>query len=169
MRKSQVQSQVFVYILGVIVMSLILLYGYRAVKGMMNRGEQTSLIKFKSDVKSTITTVSQDYGSVKVAEFEIPPNFRAVCFVNLNYNPTHLLSPAKINQDKFPYISDRVYDIIHHNSQKQNMFLMPQGTESDYVGNITVEAQGFQCFNVSQGKLKLKIEGFGNRARLSEP
>ncbi|MFH1398730.1 MAG: hypothetical protein ABIG95_01305 [Candidatus Woesearchaeota archaeon] len=165
--KSQIQSQIFVYILGAIIMSLVLLFGYRSIRGMIGRGEQTSLLKFKSELKSTIATVSQDYGSIKLAEFEIPSGYRAVCFVNLTYDRNHLLD--KIDGNHYPYIRDVVMDILDNsNAHKQNVFLMPPGTESDYVGNISVNT-GFHCFNASQKKIKIKIEGFGNRAILSEP
>lgn len=160
MRKSQIQAQVFVYILALLIMSFVLIYGYRAIKDMKERGELAELINFKGDLKRSISSISQDYGSIKLEDYSVPSGFEKVCFVDLS-------QPNSVAPE-YPLIHDYVESIQTNNAEPKNVFLWPPGTESDYVGNITVQGN-FHCFDSTGGIIKVKLEGFGNRALISAP
>ncbi|OGM01323.1 hypothetical protein A3K72_03025 [Candidatus Woesearchaeota archaeon RBG_13_36_6] len=163
MRRSQIHAQVLVYILAMIIMALILAYGYNAIKDILNKGEFTSLVKFKTELKTSITSISHDYGSVKNEEFIVPTGFQEVCFVDLS-KITAVLAGREI--DSYPIVKNYINSIEGENAEPKNVFLIPPGTESDYVGNISVDG-GFLCFDASQGRIRVRLEGLGNRAKIS--
>lgn len=159
MRKSQIQGQVFVYILALLVMSFVLIYGYRAVTSMESKGNLAALVSFKIEIKRAVSSIRPNYGSVKIEEFVVPSEYREVCFIDLD-------SPNSVQVDKYPIMHNYVDSIINNNAELKNVFLLPPGTESDYVGNITVE-NDFLCFSVISSRIKVKFEGLGNLARVS--
>lgn len=166
MRKSQIHAQAFVYILAIIIMAMILAYGYKAVKDIIDKGEFTSLVNFKTELKTSVNSITHDYGSVKNEGFIVPTGFNKVCFVDVDRSQidTALAQPELSD---YPIVKNYVQSIKDENAEPKNVFLIPPGTESDYVGNITID-NGFLCFDVSQGRIRIRLEGLGNRARISE-
>ena len=151
--KAQMVGQIFVYILAVILVAFILIYGYNAVQTFKTRAEQVSYIKFKTDMESTIKSISSDYGSIKKAEFLVPSGYREVCFIDLD-NP--IVPPGH------PIIKDSVESGV-----KENIFLVREAAEeSFYVGKI--EVAGNSCIEVKAGKIKVQLEGKGDHAIISE-
>ena len=159
MKKAQIQSQVFVYILALLIMTFILIYGYNSLTSIKDKGDLASTINFKSDIKMAISSISSDYGSIKVEEISVPTGYREVCFVDLSTNAV----PAF--PEEYGLIQNYVDDVINNNAEPRNVFLYPEGIESVYVGEIEVE-DDFLCVDVSYGKIKIKLEGFGNRAKV---
>lgn len=156
MRKAQIQSQIFVYVLALIIMSFVLIYGYKSLTSIKDKGDLASTINFKTDIKSAVSSISSDYGSIRVEEISVPPGFREVCFVDLSTNEV---------PDEYSLIKNYVDDVINNNAEPRNVFLYPEGIESVYVGEIEVEDE-FLCVDVSYGKISVKLEGLGNRARI---
>lgn len=156
MKRAQIQSQVFVYILALLIMSFILIYGYNSLTRIRETGDLALTINFKSDIKRAISSISSDYGSIKVEEISVPTGYREVCFVNLSNNAV---------PDDYGIIQNYVEDVITNNAEPRNVFLYPEGIESVYVGEIEVE-DDFLCVDVSYGKIKIKLEGLGNRAKV---
>jgi hypothetical protein len=158
-KRAQVQSQIFIYMLAIIITALILIYGYNSFKKIKEQGEVTELINFQTNIKRSVDTLSYDYGSVKTKEFNVPGNFRKVCFVSLN--PLPPLSAL----NKYPLIKDSVASNV-----QKNVFLWPPGTESFYGGNISIDPadNGYFCANVSYGRISLRLEGLGNAVKISK-
>ena len=151
--KAQMVGQIFIYILAVILVAFILIYGYNAVQTFKTRAEQVSYIKFKTDVESAIKSISSDYGSIKKAEFLVPSGYREVCFIDLD----HPVVPSG-----HPIIKDSVESGV-----KENLFLVREiEEESFYVGKI--EVAGNSCIEVKAGKIKVQLEGKGDHAIISE-
>ena len=105
MRKSQIHAQAFVYILAIIIMAMILAYGYKAVRDIVSKGEFASLVNFKTELKTSISSISYDYGSVKNEEFNVPTGFKEVCFVDLSKLNTTLAQPGL---GKYPIVKNYV-------------------------------------------------------------
>ena len=161
MKRAQIQGQVFVYILALLVMSFVLIYGYKAIKGMEEKGSLAALVSFKTDLKRSVSAIRPNYGSVKIEEFTVPSEYRKVCFIDLDKGNTVPVS-------EYPIVHNYVDSVIKNNAELKNVFLIPPGTESEYVGNITVEGN-FLCFSATSNKIKVKLEGLGRLTRISSP
>ena len=160
MKKSQVQSQIFVYILSIIIVALILLYGYKAISHFTGRTEQISYVKFKTDLESHVRIISTDYGSVSQKEFGVGSNYKEVCFID---------SDAELDNGKLDELHPIIKQYIEGGSDK-NVFLIGPGDsvkESFDVGTIDVGVDEFSCIPVTRGKVKIQFEGLGNRTRIT--
>lgn len=156
--KSQIHAQIFVYIIAIILFSFILVYGYNAIRGFKERSEQIVYIKFKTDLTSTISRISSDYGTLKREEFFIGGEYKKVCFVQ-SYNP-----PVNLTEKVTDLI---VRDSVRDNIGK-NVFLFAGSLgESFDVGKINV-SNGYLCIPVINGKAKIQFEGKGNHALISK-
>ncbi|MFH1849442.1 MAG: hypothetical protein ABH879_04620 [archaeon] len=163
MRRSQVQ-QVFIYILGMIIVSFILLYGYKSVKVFKERSDTTMLIKFRSGTVSMIKQISSDHGTVRQKILDIPPGFKEICFVDSGFDPG--LPPDGFGRDH-PIILNLLNDGV-----KANIFLVDEvAKEYIYAGDddksyVKTDPSPFLC--LSGEKVRLRIEGKGDHAVISQ-
>ncbi len=154
MRRAQA-SQVFIWALAAILMTLLLLFGYRAINSLTERGEQVNCLEFQNNLRSTIESTT-DYGAERRATFRPPAGYKKVCFIK-TYGG---LPPSTIIDD--PIIKDNVESQI----KDANVFLVKEIAEDSFsVGDIDVEG-GYLCVSVTRGEIKLRIEGFGRYAKI---
>ena len=147
--------------MAIIILSLILLFGYKSVKDLITKSDQIDYIHFKTKLESTIKRV--DYGDRLIEEFSVPKAYKEICFIDLIKDPA-----------PFPFKTD--YPIIHDswdNDVKTNVFLVAskEDTESFYVEKIIVNNAGddYLCFSATRGKIKASFEGIGRDIQVSEP
>lgn len=165
MKKSQMYGQIFIYILTIIIIGLIAIYGYRAIMGFSKRAEQITFLKFKTDLETSIDMIRTDYGSVKKAELDVPGKYREICFVDLDDANRGGIS---ISED-YPIMKNSVEGGV-----KKNVFLIVDiAKDSFYVGKIYVldsagELVDYHCYPVVNSKIKLRLEGFGDKTLISE-
>lgn len=184
MRRSQIQSQVLVYVLAVITMGMILLFGFQVIMGMKERAEMTKLIQFRSTIKTDIISIGMDYGTSKQKSYAPPANYRQICFVNLEYaelgkNEVNLRFQEKseetqdlLGRNAYGILSDAIRDMVSENAARKNLFLCPPCTMQEYVGNITLTDKdgadtAFMCFPVANGKVTFRVTGLGDEAQIS--
>src|SRR3989344_4867721 len=131
--KSQIYGQIFIYILTILLVSFILIYGYNAVQNFKSRAEQVSCLKFKEDLKSSVASILSDFGSVKRKDLRLCGNYKEVCFVETFENfDRNSSSDGKTIPDIDPIIKDDVTS-----ETGKNTFLIDNvAKESFYIGNI---------------------------------
>src|SRR3989344_76448 len=145
--KSQIYGQVFIYILTILLVSFILVYGYNAVKNFKSRAEQVSCLKFKEDLKNSVDSILSDFGSVKRKDLRVCSNYREVCFVETyDYNSDEDLTYSGID----PIIEDN----IRSNTGKNAFLVDNVAKESFYIGNISVEPDVF-CVSSKNSQISL--------------
>jgi hypothetical protein len=180
MKKAQMPSQIFIYILAVVLVTFILVYGYKAVVVFKGKSEQISYINFRTTLESGVKKISTDYDSVLVYNdknpLKIDPKYKQVCFVK-NYDSTNPKNyiPMEVDTNILRYqgIVDSTRD-----GAKENVFLLSRSVEeSFYVGKIDVEpnivegqsiVEHLLCVNMTKGKVKIKLTGMGDHALISE-
>jgi len=149
--KAQTQ-QVFVYILTVVIVGLIFVFGFRAVNYFLDKGDQVSYIKFKTDIEDKVRILGPKYGTIDRAEFFIGGDFTEICFVD----------------DSPIYSTHNIMNTLVNSGIEENMFLFAgESPEKEYIGRIEVSGDYF-CTNIIQGKLRLQFEGKGNRTLITE-
>lgn len=164
--RAQVQSQIFIYIIAIVVVGLILLFGYNAVRDFGERAGQVALIQFEQDMTSTFHTISTSYGKVEIKKVEVPGGFDTVCFVDLDL----VLSSTKLAYDgvDYPIITESV-----QSDTKKNLFLVGGlDIESYYLGDIRIQANNvlssFICFKGIQGRIEIKLFGRGDHVLVTD-
>src|SRR3989344_7562523 len=81
MKKSQLYGQVFTYVLTIVLVSFILVYGYNTIQNFRQRAEQVACLKFQNDLKNSVETIISDFGSVKRKDLQLCSGYNQVCFV----------------------------------------------------------------------------------------
>ncbi len=154
MKKAQIQSQVLVYVLALLIVGLVLIYGYQSIQKMKANAQIAEFIKFQDTVKKSVNSLKYDYGSVKKRTFYVPGDYREVCF-----GVPGQTYPSTVN--KYPIIKDSLVS-----EAGRNVFLYPDGIESFNVTDIVVQ-DNFKCYNVVGGKITVTLEGMGSRVKVS--
>ena len=156
MKKSQLYSQIFIYVLAIFLTTLILVYGYNAVDSFRKRTDQLSCLKFQNDLRNAIQSIYSDYGSVKKKDLQLCGTYTRVCFVESITQPS---IPANID----PILKDNILS----NTGKNVFFLEKTAKESFYGGKISVDPD-ILCIKASNNRISLRLEGRGDYALLSE-
>lgn len=106
MKRGQLLSQPFFYIFAIIVIGLILIFGFKYIGKILKTGCEVEVLDFVSDVQANVNElVALSYGSsfecsiVRASgqsdsrcEFVLPDNVRGICFVDTtkDYNPNDI-------------------------------------------------------------------------------
>ena len=160
-KKYQISTQIFIYVIAIIMFSFILLYGYNAIRGFKERSEEITYIKFKTNLISTVKRISPDYGTLKREEFFIGGEYSKVCFVQSYKQEEN--RPAIITR-----ISDNVVKDSVESRDTSNAFLFKDNSlePSLEIGKINVSG-GYLCIPVINGKVRIEFEGKGDNTLIS--
>lgn len=160
-KKAQVSSQIFVYILAIIVIGLIVLVGYKAIGTILKFTTQASLDDFVSDFTSEVKTISRSHGKVKRYEFTLQDKYDTICFMD-SMNDDDEYDEIILPDDTSEFIKNIVIENV-----PTNVFLLKKGVptgESFYVKDLNV-ATDYTCI-VNEGLLEVWFEGTGKKACL---
>lgn len=160
MGRGQGTSQVIVFILALLIGSLVLIFGYTSLQKILGAAKETEMVKFQTDLESSLKGLS--YGSTRRKALAVPGNYLAICFADLHYLRGKGESEFTIDPD-YAIVKDSIFSNV-----ESDVFLMPDGTISFYVGDLQIEG-GFACFNLSAGRAEVGFEGLGNRTRVFPP
>ena len=155
-RKSQMIGQVFIFILAGFVFVLILGYGYRAITGFLERGEEVQLIDFRNELESAVGTIKRDYGSVQRVDVHVPPKTDKVFFLTARATDVSPNWEAGF-KDKYPLFYNAWY------AGNENVFLIPRQQTPFLITDMLVDT-GFVCVPAVHGRVSLRIEGTGSKA-----
>ena len=159
MKKGQGVSQNFVYIIAIVVVGVILIFGYKVISDVTKNTGKAGLVRFQSSLESSISSISNQYGTVKTKEFPIS-GYKKVCFMD-NYNFGYL--PVEL--DNYPLIKDTIED----GQPTLNVFMVDLNNQMEQGFNIGVTevAGDFKCIDIKDNILKVVFEGKGNRVLIS--
>jgi hypothetical protein len=160
-KRAQLIGQVFIFIIAGIVFVLILAYGYKAIMSFLQTGEQVQLTDFRNQFESSITTIKRDYGSVQRIDLRVPTKTEEICFVTANADD--LRSTAW--QESFKQNRTLMYNAWL--TSGYNIFLVPTQTTSITIPDILIDPEGYLCMPVAGGMISLRVEGMGNKAKIS--
>lgn len=180
-KKAQQPGQIFVYILAIIVVGGIVLYGYNAIKDFSDRGEQVAFVAFKTEFENTVKTMVSDYGTIKRPDMAVSGKYKRVCVVDFSkpYSPGSVGTLCAFGDPESEplvckawergsqqYIQNPGKDI-----QLQNIFLTPDGSDSFNVDHITTgqDDAGMICAKVKNGKAHFQFKSLGDSVEITVP
>ena len=167
MRKAQIAGQIFIYIIAIVVVGLIIAYGYSAIKGFTEKGEEVEYITLRTNIENSVKSIASDYGSVKRPDISIPGKYEMVCFVDKARKEAADTTAICTQQPGL----EKIYQPIVCSGWKtgrDNVFLVPDGSESFDVGTIVMETGSFLCLDVVNNKIKLQLTGLGDKVGVSQ-
>ena len=158
---AQIQTQVFVYVIGLIIMGIILLYGYQSISAMREKGDQIDLLTFKTDMEQEVSKMSSDYGSARIITLKTPSGFLEVCFVDLEKNPHQDL----IHTHPLVYESwtDKTANVFLIKDLAEEFQLIEENSEP----LIQIGLPGYVCTKIKHNRVNVRLEGIGGKVMLS--
>jgi len=157
MKKAQLISQVFVYIIAGLIFSLVLFFGYRAIYNIGEKQEKVLLYRFIQEFRATVDDLRLRYGSVDIIDFTFPKSFNEFCLVT-DKNLVNTLSQLEKNR---PGLNSA------WETGQYNVFSLPSSDVRIIIKGIEIESiNGYCCFDV-KGKISLRFEGKGKTVKLS--
>lgn len=189
-------GQLFTFLVLIVTFAVIMLFGYTAIGGFLKTGEQVEFVQFKSDVEAAFQRLTTEYGSVRIKEFHLPPQYRQICFVDMEMGEEGFTDAGtdgdldeEISQlrSKDP-IAASVYEHTsaldahkRYESVDENVFLTPPALVQIKVARIKIKdresastttevvKRAFQCFPIDRGSFKVQLEGKGSYTLVSDP
>jgi len=175
--KGEIAGQVFIYILSLIVVAVVLIYGYSAIQDFRTKAEEVNLINFKNEIEKVVVK-STRYGDIKPAEFSLSGKYQKTCFVDSfsalsqsQKDNTCICTPGCSNSN--PIICD-----AWKTTNSTNVYSVPLADIAINIGPITVDGDGdgaedipgscggskcyYLCIENAHGKIKLILYGKGN-------
>ena len=149
--KGQVASQIFVYILVLVVVGIVAIIGTMGVNKMLKNQCLADIANFRGDLATSVYD-ARDLGEAKIFSHKMPCSYNFICF----FDPVPGTGSPKY-QSSF----------IKEYSDSNNVFLVkaPQPIKSDMVEPFNISkislTSKYKCFNATSGRLKLLLEGNG--------
>ena len=185
-KKAMGVGQVFIFIVAAITFALIAIFGFKAIKAVMDSGEQVQFVQFKNELESSIKRIYTEYGSVRKETFNPGAEFTRICFVDLSrdYNDA-LCAQNQIACDLWKTAQDEAIEQNQERNQgtkpvepydlvDQNVFLTPQVSIPIKVHHIELFADaqqtqrvGYLCRELSRGSFTVILEGKGDHTAIS--
>lgn len=165
-------GQVFVFIVAAITFAFIMIFGYRAITGFLQSGEDVAFVQFKTSLESSVKRLYTEFGSVRVETFTLPAIYRQICFVDLD------AESADKGLCDFDLVACTVWESVQnipagttkYNAADENVFLTPPAPAKIKVGRIQIDSEdgkNYLCFPIKQGSFTAVLEGKGDRTGLS--
>ena len=166
-------GQVFVFIVAAITFAFIMIFGYRAITGFLQSGEEVAFVQFKTDLESSIKKLFTEFGSVRAETFNLPSKYSQICFVDMD-------KPADNHLCEFYQVACTVWkNAKDYNSVDENVFLKPSAPVKIKVHKISINPgdnfgsdpgkKNFLCLPIRQGSFSVVLEGKGDRTEISPP
>lgn len=168
-------NEMFTYVLGIIIIGLILLFGIKYIVKLQQDIKTIDLVKFKTQVETVAGSYAYQYGSWVEQEFSVPNEVKYVCFFDLEKSggsgSSKICGGSGSPQDpndiqKQPLLCD---GWSAGKDSTQNVMTVPFVTETPiHIGKIEVDNTiGYKCFKVTAGKFIATITGLGDGVKIS--
>ena len=154
MKKSQIYNQIFIYILTIVIVGLILAFGYKSITNIQSKGCDICIVKLRNNLGNDVEGIISDFGSVQRKDIQMCCNFNQLCLVeSVDAFPV----PANAN----PIIKDSI-----KSNTGMNAFLLDEKSVQPFnIGRISTDPD-VMC--IKGTSISLKLEGKGNYVKISK-
>jgi len=160
-KKGQIVGQIFIYIMVVIVVGVIMLFGYNGIQNILEKKCQVEQLQFKTDIENMIGKYN-GFGSVEIKTITTPCDYDEVCFVSVDADNTGLSSTFDC--------SNKIIENAYDENVKQNIFVVSKGRTFPigYSNLLTTnKTQECTCVKQKNGNFYLTFIGQGSRTNVT--
>jgi len=159
-KAAELPATLFFYVLGIIIVAVVLLVGYRffiSVKGTIDSAE---LLSFKKQMLQDFSSVRSDFGTTKKLSYALPDSY-SLCFTD-NSKRDKILASKEIKN--YPLM----HDAIRSNTSDNVFILSTTLFDSFATGKTNIASSPhFICIFAINNKVHFFIEGAGDSVRIS--
>jgi hypothetical protein len=153
MKKGQLFGQPFVYIFIIVVAALILFFGFKAVRDILNLQEGVEFSTFVINLDEEIEKVYHlDYGSsFSLEDMAVSSNINEICFLDLD-------KPRDVGN-----IEDEIARELIDSAVNKNIFFISEDELLDPFFNekIVVREENPLCVKVENGRINVRLTNQG--------
>ncbi len=179
-RKGQLLGHIIVFVIGLIVIGLVVIFGYLILDRISEDQCEVQKTRFSSDLARYLEN-NRDWGVSRTERLTPPCDVKSVCFLdrgkvdevlNMGQNGAQSVS-VNGNGD------DNVNDIIQYSLRAQipaNVFTVSTDGNAEVLDRfsavsapVSIVDDDYLCIDVSAGQLAIKMEGTGQLVRIKEP
>ena len=155
-KKSMEIGTVFIYALSMIIIALILYFGYRGIAGIYKASEENTLEQLKLNMKADMSQLAIKFGTTASFEYQMPAKFTRLCFADLYINDSYNKTARNNN------ITDALIKNSISGNLTNNAFLTGESTAPFDIGKTRVECSPFfVCFDRQANKVSFRATGRG--------
>ncbi|MFH1408909.1 MAG: hypothetical protein ABIH34_03305 [Nanoarchaeota archaeon] len=165
--KAQVQSQIFVYILALVIISLLLLFSWRWIQTFSDNKDNVILAQLQKELKQSISKISYHPGDIEKKTLSLPSGYTEACFVDKD---AETVDETDLPTDIPPLIRDSVIAGDPANAFLAGDSIQPLGDIGviDLVDDDPTDPTLIECFPVDSGKIIIRLESKGDSVMVSE-
>ena len=165
-RKAQI-SHAFTYIMVIILIGLIVVFGYKGVMSILKTQCEHKSITFKQNLLTYLDDYS-DKGLVHEETLSVPCGAKEICFVDYGYLDSSCSPPANLSE----LISDDVLYYSAFTDKTHNIFIKTKFIEAIALSDkIALKQDGscpsfnnlYTCFKVKGDQIKFLFMGLGRK------
>lgn len=166
MPRAQV-NQAVIYIFAGIVVLIILGFGYKSLSGARESLDQVQLARLQDDLSRDINAMSSEFGTFREFSYDAPEGVTTVCFAG---------DPAEL-ADSFPpgctgacgQAANAAIGAYIGLEPDKNVFLLSTTLlKSMKIDRLSTGCCDHKCYDTSDGRLDIVIEGMGDRAKIKD-
>ncbi len=150
--KSQIQSQVFVYLLALVVVGVIALIGFQSINSILQKKAMIEMATFKKDFANAVHDNS-NWNEVNNIKFRLPNQAMAICFYD-----EKATNPGSLKYQE---------EIIKGLSGNNNVFIIKKekpisadSVEAFHVDKLRLN-QKYLCIDAPSGIAIIRMTGLG--------
>ena len=159
MKKAQIQSQIFIYVFALLVISLILFFGIKSISSFKKDTEKVIMVNFITDLKSQVNSITSEYDSIQKVSLDLPKEYKVVCFIDKNANTPYEIVNEYSNTDNNIFI-------LKENNMLEEEF---NAGKLDIINlDDTSPNPDYLCLTNNLGKVEFMLKGKGKYSELYE-
>ena len=183
-KKGMDAAQVFIFVISLVVLTMILIYGFKVIVNMVGTNSKVEYLNFKTNIQDYIKSYSSDYGSIGYKKLIAPSGVKTICFTDYDWpreNPTadkfnlrdcNLVYPNNKIINPNPIVGSSFEDP----RAKLNLFLFDTRNnflKNYYIGNVSLSTEiggecNYLCINTSRNSFYIKLVGMGDHVKISK-
>lgn len=168
MSKAQAEH-IFLYVATIVVVAIVLLFGYRAIMTVKKTGDQAASLSLKHSFQEEVDRHST-FGRIGTIDFSIPQEVVKVCFVDASQYCSSPPCPTSPSLEAHSVLlADAVASNARSEAEKgkvENIFLFrDDGIMEGVIADPLMIQGGVLCSTV-QGKLSLRLSGLGKTTKV---
>ena len=122
----------------------------------------------KTILENTFKSIVSDFGSIKRPDISVPSKYKQVCFVNLQINSPGAIASQEICTDSDNSLNYEPLVCAGWKTGRDNLYLLPDGSDAFNVGPITIKGKNWHCFRVVNSKIKMQMKSLGDKVELCD-
>jgi len=160
--KGQLVGQFLVYVFAVVIMGVVLVMGYQFIAKIRADENSGIAVQFRSSLENDIQLVKKEYGSAYNREYFLSKDIDELCIADKKRGNPLLCSSCPLSND-YPLVVDSL-----SSNASSNVFLFGKLSleRTMRLDDVDIGCCDFECFDVKDGSLNLRLEGYGDIARV---